>query len=283
VFHRGAVAELTDEPQRDLVPAALQRLVERDYIGPAQATFSDEEAFRVRHVLIRDAAYDAIGKKQRSELHARFGGWLEQQVGERLTEYEEILGYHLEQAYRYRAEMGPVDATAQSLAARASTFLERAGRRALDRRDSRACVNLLARAADLLTGPSVRRLELLQYVTEELGFMMEVERSLATGREVLEGATALGDARLAGRAGIFVALMRFWGEPDFGIEELLAEIDHVAAAAERFGDELVIARAHDFRAFTYVQMGRFEAAQREAEEAIGRFRRLGDRRSTVEQ
>ena len=40
--------------------------------------------------------------------------------GARVGEYEEVLGYHLEQAYLLRGELGPLDADATALAARAA-------------------------------------------------------------------------------------------------------------------------------------------------------------------
>jgi predicted ATPase len=105
VFHRGSVAELSPEAARAAVPGRLMTLVRKELIRPDRATFAGEDAFRFRHLLIRDAAYEALPKDARAELHERFAAWLEEKAGERVTEYEEILGYHLEQAYRYRAEL----------------------------------------------------------------------------------------------------------------------------------------------------------------------------------
>ena len=83
-------------------------LVRKDLIRPARSIFPWEDGFRFRHALIRDAAYLAIPKETRADLHERFANWLEQTAGERANELEEILGYHLEQAFRYREELGPV-------------------------------------------------------------------------------------------------------------------------------------------------------------------------------
>jgi predicted ATPase len=105
-------------------------LVRRELIRTARAAFSGEEAFRFRHILIRDAAYDAIPKAVRADLHERFATWLEQKAGDRLPEYAEILAYHLERAYVYRAELGPVGAREEALASRAATLLADAARRA---------------------------------------------------------------------------------------------------------------------------------------------------------
>src|SRR3712207_6893774 len=61
----------------------------------------------------------------------------------RLREFEEIVGYHLEQAFRYRVAVGSLDSRAASLAARASERLEAAGRRALARSDPPAGIGPL--------------------------------------------------------------------------------------------------------------------------------------------
>ena len=61
-------------------------------------------------------------KPTRAELHEGFADWLEQH-GDELVERDEILGYHLEQAYRYRAELGPVDDRGRRLAERAARCL----------------------------------------------------------------------------------------------------------------------------------------------------------------
>ena len=87
-------------------------------------------AYRFKHILVRDAAYRATTKKLRATLHERYADWLEQRAGDRVGEYHEILGYHLEQAYRYRAELGDADAT---LATRAARHLGAGGERALQR------------------------------------------------------------------------------------------------------------------------------------------------------
>jgi len=143
VFHRGAVQALA--PEETEVTPRLAALVRRQLIRPDRSHFAREDGFRFRHLLIRDAAYDALPKASRAELHERFAGWLEQR-GEELVELDEILGYHLEQAARYKQELGQADPT---LAGRAGERLAAAGRRALWRADNRAAVGLLERALEL--------------------------------------------------------------------------------------------------------------------------------------
>ena len=118
-------------------------------------------AFRFKHILVRDAAYRATAKKLRATLHERFADWLERLAGERVGEYQEILGYHLEQAYRYRTELGRSTTTPARSPRAPRRHLGAAGRRANDRGDVRAAVNLLGRATALLPADSVERLELL--------------------------------------------------------------------------------------------------------------------------
>ena len=87
----------------------LQALSQQELIQPGRADFADEKAFRFRHQLLRDVAYESLSKTVRGELHERFAGWLENKTAERAEEFDEILGYHLQQAYRCKADLGPVD------------------------------------------------------------------------------------------------------------------------------------------------------------------------------
>ncbi|HXH96859.1 MAG TPA: adenylate/guanylate cyclase domain-containing protein, partial [Gaiellaceae bacterium] len=96
VFHRGPVSELAPEPERDEVATHLLSLVRKQMIRPDQPTFPDDEAFRFRHLLIRDAAYGSLPKETRADLHERFADWLDAHAT--LVEQDEIVGYHLEQA-----------------------------------------------------------------------------------------------------------------------------------------------------------------------------------------
>ena len=148
VFHRGAVEALADgEPQS----ARLIALVRKQLVRPDRAQLPGEDAFRFRHLLIRDAAYDALPKSVRADLHRRFAAWLETH-GQDLVELDEIAGYHLEQAAGYLAELGRSD---PELVAAASERLGAAGHRALWRSDRRAARSLLGRAAALSDAPDI--------------------------------------------------------------------------------------------------------------------------------
>ena len=144
IFHRGAVEALAPEEQQ--VPERLMALVRKELVRPDRTQFTGDDAFRFRHLLIRDAAYQSLPKVARAELHERFADWLERVVQDDTVEYDAIVGYHLEQAYRYRLELGPLDERAVELGRRAGGLLAAAGRQARSRGDMPATANLLGRA-----------------------------------------------------------------------------------------------------------------------------------------
>ena len=160
VFHAGAVTTLTPERLRPQVPTRLLALARKELIRPDRAEFAGEDAFRFRHLLIRDAAYRAMPKEQRADLHQRFAEWLEGAAGERLAEYEEILGYHLEQAYRYRAELGPPDEAMKDLGRSAAARLISSAERARERGDFAVAERLLTGAAEISDGTTPRAIPL---------------------------------------------------------------------------------------------------------------------------
>jgi class 3 adenylate cyclase len=144
VFHHGVVQALTPEEPR--LTTQLTALVRKELIRPDRAIYVGDDAFRFRHLLMRDAAYDALPKMERATLHEQFADWLAGHAAD-LVELDEVVGYHLEQAHWYRQELGQPDA---HLAARAGERLKAAGSRAIVRHDYRAALNLLERAAELL-------------------------------------------------------------------------------------------------------------------------------------
>jgi class 3 adenylate cyclase/tetratricopeptide (TPR) repeat protein len=149
LFHRGTVQALA--PEETEVTPRLAALVRRDLVRPEQPMLPREDAYRFRHLLIRDAAYDALPKATRADLHRRFADWLDEH-GQSLVELDEILGYHLEQAVNYLAELGRPD---PELAQEASRRLATAGERARWRGDWEAAHSLLGRAVKLVDQPDV--------------------------------------------------------------------------------------------------------------------------------
>ncbi|HSC50705.1 MAG TPA: AAA family ATPase, partial [Gaiellaceae bacterium] len=93
---------LADDPEASADSEAWDRLaefVERDPYTPG--------AFRFRHALFRDAAYEGLSYRRRGELHAKVGGAYERLEREGRGEFAELLSLHYfhagdaERTYRY--------------------------------------------------------------------------------------------------------------------------------------------------------------------------------------
>src|SRR5581483_1519363 len=122
VFNEDAVTALLGPAYSEQAAGALASAAQKELIRPDRPILG-RRTYRFRHLLIRDAAYDSIAKEARAELHERFARWLESAAGDRTGEYEEIVGYHLEQAYRYRVELGALDDIARALGREAAEHL----------------------------------------------------------------------------------------------------------------------------------------------------------------
>jgi len=274
VFHRGAVAALSG--RRD-VNQALENLMGKEFVRPSVSDFVDEAAFRFRHILIRDAAYEAIPKRVRAELHERFADWLNEKVGERAGEVEEILGYHLEQAFRYMEQLGSVNPQVRRLAKSAAERLGSAGRRALDRDDVDAAEGLLTRATSLLVVSEPLRVELLLELGRARRALGELEKSGEVLAEAFETASVAGDRRLEQHALVEFQISRELMEP--GPDEAIAEVSGRAIRVfEEHGDHLGLARA--LRLANDIHWGNlhFGEAARTLESALVHARRAGDGR-----
>jgi len=231
VFHESAVRALANgEPQ---MPRLLA-LVRKQLVRPDKPQFAGEDAYRFRHLLIRDAAYDALPKAVRADLHVRFAGWLEKR-GVDLVELDEILGHHLEQAARYKTELEQPDT---ALAERAAERLAAAGRRALGRGDNRAAASLLERALEL-TRPL--RLDIHLEVDLADAHVTDPRTAARIAARAAERASTLDDAT-AGLLGRVVSA-RYRLE----FEDAANELDALAHEAVP-----VLERAHDNAGLAHV-------------------------------
>src|SRR5205807_8436151 len=68
--------DLPSFPTRRSSDLQLMALVRKELLRPDKGMLPDDDAFRFRHTLIRDAAYEALPKTTRARLHERFADWL---------------------------------------------------------------------------------------------------------------------------------------------------------------------------------------------------------------
>ena len=276
VFHAGAVAELVPSDAVEGVASSLTALVRRDFIRPDQSAIPGEDAFRFRHTLIRDAAYDALPKSTRASLHEEMAGWLEAAVGARAPEYAEILGYHLERAHKYRLELSPGDPSAASLGMRAGRWLAEAGRRALGRGDVPAAAKLLGRAVALLPERDPVRVALLP----DLAFSLAEIGRVAEARQLLRQATQVGaetgDRRTEWRARI----QETWWEMNTArprSTDVQPRIQTAIATLEELGDEYGLAFAWRTNGDIYNTLGQTDEWLVSLRRAFEYARRSGNR------
>jgi class 3 adenylate cyclase/tetratricopeptide (TPR) repeat protein len=275
IFHRCAVQALeTGDAQ---VTPRLAALVRKGLIRPDRPQIRGDDAFRFHHVLIRDAAYDALPKRSRAELHARFTSWL-QQHGRELVELDELLGYHLEQACGYRTEVGmPADA---DLAAAARQHLTAGGQRAARRQNYEAAARLFERAAALLA-PSQIDLALETELGEVLLWTGRRDEGLRRANALVERAVAAGDrvGELCGR--IRADVFRHYFEPQTASADLATILEQALPELEAAGDDLALYIAYSARGELADLHGHPDATLAAFERAFTHAQRAGYRPSSM--
>jgi len=275
VFHRTTVEALGPDWVSD---GDLAGLVRKQIVRPARALFRDDDAFRFRHTLIRDAAYGVLPKATRADLHERFAGWLETRAPD-LVELPEVVGYHLEQAATCLGELG---VRRDDLSLRAAEKLAGAGRVALEREDAPAAANLLGRAAALMPVDAAERVRLLPLLGRALYDAGELDRADRVLCEAVELGERLGQPATESLGRILRAHLR--GHL-LGGEGLRAIEDEALAAIpvlEELGDDRGVARAYITLGWAHFWDGRVSLEHQDAERALEHARRAGDVRTQAE-
>jgi len=274
-FTRRAVLQLSPQEEHADVDARLLSLVRKDFLA---ARPGREDAYRFRHALIRDAAYAGIPKELRSQLHERFADWAARTSAGRVGELDEIVGYHLEQAFRYREQLGPVDDSARLLGERAGELLGSAGRRAVARDDMPAALNLLDRAVSLVTEQHPARLELMRELSSAFWTVGELTRAEALLDGLLKAAAAANDRRIELHALLDRATWLHMTEPGAGGDALLQVAEDAIRVFEELGDDLGLAAAWRRVSFVPRSRGHFAISQEAIERALVHAHRAGDTR-----
>jgi len=271
-FWPSALAELASESPSAL-NATLRELVRKQLIEPARSTIPVGDALRFNSGLIRDAVYESVPKRARAALHERVAAWLARAVGEQAVgQFEEMLGHHFEEGYRYLGELGPLDEHARAVGRSGAEHLGAAGRRAFARGDMAVASALLLRAAALLRADDPARLELLATIGEALQETGDFKRSL----EVLDEAIEVGDAK----APVIRALVQASSGAGSG-DAIVREAERAIAAFEPARDDAGLATAYRMLAWAHGTEGRYGDAADAARRAVEHADAAGDARQNL--
>ncbi len=287
-FALAAVTELAPEPIQPQIDLQLGALTRKQLIGPLAAASEEDLSYRFPNILIRDAAYNGLLKRARADLHERFVGWGEE-INRRQgggQEFEEIQGYHLEQAYRYLTELGVVDEHARSVGIRASEKLASAGRRAMVRGDMPAAANLLRRAAATREQLDPVRLELLPDLGEALTELGKFDEAAATLADAIDAAERTADERVAAQARLVRLFVQLYsGQSGEGGDDwsssVVGDVNRALPIFDAAGDEAGSTLAWRLMGMMHGAAQRTADAARAAEQVIAHARRKGDLRAEM--
>ncbi len=282
-FHDADIEALSPEMTPAQVAARLdalvrQELIQHDHAVAAPMPTESPEGFRFRHILSRNVVYERMTEPVRAELHERFADWLERTAGDRLSQFDELMGYHLHEAYRYRRKLGPVDEHARKLARRAGERYAAAGQRAALRGDIPLTSAWLGRASRLLAAEHPTRLRVLPDLADALQAAGDLRRALRVYDDIVETATAAGDHAAALHAELGRLHVAAFQNHDAFLRDGRGQVERVMAELEPLGDQLGLAKGWYLLGYLDWAVGWAEAARTEVERALGLVRTVGNER-----
>jgi DNA-binding SARP family transcriptional activator len=265
-FGAGDVVALLDAAATPTADAHLRTLSDRGFVRPHGQTL-----FAFRHVLVQEAVYRAAPKRLRAELHEQYADRLDETWPD-LAELDEFVGYHLEQAYLLRTELGESDRRTERLAEDGGRRLGEGGTRASIRADVPAALALLQRSVALLPPGTAGRADLLC----ELGLVLEAagehDRAIDAQRLAIADAKMAGDLRIEVAAAVeleYVQLPRSGGRT---ADDLLAATSRAIPILEEAGDHRHLGRALLFSGWVAGgRRGQHKVRQEAAEHALEHY------------
>jgi class 3 adenylate cyclase/tetratricopeptide (TPR) repeat protein len=255
VFHRSLLAALADDELPVDEGGATRALIRKGFITTAVPEIPGEDAFRFHHVLLRDAAYEALPKERRVRMHVRVADCMDA-----LTHHHELIGHHLREAWRYMGELDADQAVRQRLGLRAASELVLAANFAVVRSALPAAARLLGQAADMLPERSPGRVKVLVELGDVLltsGRLQEAQKTLT---ETLRVAQSIGDGSGAAHASMLRLQVALQVDPDPPLAEIEAASTQAEVTFSSRDDDLGMCRVYHTRALGHWFAGRCEAA-----------------------
>jgi class 3 adenylate cyclase/tetratricopeptide (TPR) repeat protein len=267
-FSVDAVLALAGEDSR----AVLDALERKDLIRAQHVPFTEGDAFRFRHILIRDAAYEGLSKAERALLHVRLADWLERSPQ---ADVAELAAWHLESAYALKRDLGEVDAP---LGERAHEALARVGRRALGTGDVASASSLLERAVAIPTDDERNRRDVQLDLVVALLESGQLTRAEELVGEVIDLARLDDDRALLARALVERSHILFHTDPGLWVQTARTTAAEARAPLEEAGDDPALARAWMLVVVNDYIQGRGGDLEHALARALEHARRTHDRR-----
>ena len=278
-FGQRALDSVAPDRARVDLPGNLDGLVRKQLIWTSASREGDSD-YRFHHHLVHDTVYRSMTKRARANLHLAFVRWADAASPDRALEHDEVMGYHLEQAYHYLGDLGPLDAAAAALGRDGAGRLSRAGGRAAERGDAHAAAHLLQRAAALLPSEDPFRLSLLPALGDAWTDLAEFERATAVLEEARSLAERVGDQRVGASAQLHATLCRLYEGQQEGewSEQAQAVADRLIPVLEALDAPLELAVAWRLRVMAHGIAGRYDEVAKAADRAIHHARAGGNER-----
>ncbi|HZG36537.1 MAG TPA: BTAD domain-containing putative transcriptional regulator [Gaiellaceae bacterium] len=244
----------------------LLALARAGFVHPAQASDPGDDWYSFHHVLLRDAAYAGLTKSDRADLHEHAAAWVDRDGrGD-----DALAGYHLEQATRWRRDLGE---SADELAARAGERLGEAGMRVWRTNDPGTASGLLARAVALLP-EGARRAELLYELSLALRSQnRDAEADAALARAESDAGSAAAQD-IAARVRAEHTLLDFFGSR-LSLSEAIRDLEAPLAALHAEGDLRGLGRVELYAATIHASACDLAAWAAAAERAERHYRAAG--------
>jgi DNA-binding SARP family transcriptional activator len=275
-FSMAALMPLIPDEARPFAGRHLEALERKELILTSPRSAFGAESFRFRHDLIQLAAYRSMTKDTRAELHQRVAQWFEGEATSGTPEFEEIVGYHLEQAHQYRRELGQLDTQARALGVRAGEQLASAGSRAFARFDVAAAENLLSRAKALLPNDHPLGWKLRRNLAEAHEVMGRPEDADAMLAELLEEVRVAEDSRLEYPIRLERARIRLATGPDpTSLDAIRDEAERAMRVFEGAGDEAGLSQACHVLGVVHSRLGELREMEEVARRGLAHAERSG--------
>jgi class 3 adenylate cyclase/tetratricopeptide (TPR) repeat protein len=277
LFDPRAIPYVSGEEAGESTEAVLNALVRKQFIQKRAVTEGSRNSFRFRHILIRDAAYQATLKRRRALVHRRCADWLRQREADLVT-VDELEGFHLEQAYLYESQLGSGQSQIAELRGQAAECLRKAGFVAWEQGDATAAANLLGRAVKLYGKEEPARPRVLSV----LGAVLRESGDTAAAAEALNEALAAARAASDRKTEWQARFEQLELNPAEWTEGAIEEVRQLIPELEQLGDEFGLARCWRFLTMICWMRGQMTASEEACQRAVEHAARAGDQREEIE-